>query len=686
MPPESGVEAETAPGTADMSDSVYTCQANMEASTIRSETTQTDESSQKDETVSSNRSGMITSTDSRENGAYAVPPVGDTGNIPNIQQNNLYLNPTQNAWDNNTMYTQTTLNSGQSQGQHTSSYNPLYLPSDESANPTFVSSPQSESRLLETSESHILETSSVTVEDTAEAVTVISARATGNEDLKDDTAQGRPGTGNEESASSRQADIHDSIQPYAVRYHDDDMLTGSAASQNGETDGVTSDDVDIQPYAVAYMGQDDVASSEETRTKDASHHPCSHKRATASNSPPVGTEDSADSKNDLITNQMYQPGQPAAAFGSRYRRTCLAVFMTTLVVSSILGGILSVVLNLTIPESTTILPTNDSLIATPTLPSALTSSQVAGFGANDSSLTATTTVPTTSHAKEEEITFGGQGTDPGEFDENLGVAVSADHEIFVTDLFNRRVQVYNMRGVHLRLFPTIVPGENGAMLPFGVAIDGEGDLWVVVRKDFYDPNIHAVQYKKDGHPLTMFDVDTADYKSWYPSIAVDVANNRIIVAVSDELNVFQPNGSHLQNIKAEKGVEISCVTTDKDGRILVTDTANTGMPNHGHSKPGSNDVHVYDRQGDWLFKFGALGGKDRLRLPRGICADTAGNIFVADEQRGSVIMFKSRGEFVRTVVRTMDPRAIALGPDGQLVVTNTRTDTVTIFPKQMVSP
>eukprot|EP00058_Branchiostoma_floridae_P017298 XP_002602786.1 hypothetical protein BRAFLDRAFT_93732 [Branchiostoma floridae] len=644
---------------------VFSHEDNLEASTIRSETTQTDESSQKDETVSSNRSGMITSTDSRETGAYAVPPIGDTGNIPNIQQNNLYLNPIQNAIrDHNTMYAQTTLDSDQNHGQNTSSYNPLYLPSDESANPTFVSNPQPESRLLETSEPQILETSSVTVGETAEAVTVVSARATGNEDLKDDTAQGRPGTGNEESASSRQADIDDSIQPYAVRYHDDDMLT-SSASQNGETGVVTSDNVDIQPYAVAYMGQDDVASSEETRTKDASHQPCSHKRATASNSSPGGTEDSADSKNDLITNQMYQPGQPAAAFGSRYRRTCLAVFMTTLVVSSILGGILSVVLNLTIPESTTILPTNDSsLIATPTLPSALTSSQ----------------------AKEEEITFGGQGTDSGEFDENLGVAVSADHEIFVTDLFNRRVQVYNMRGVHLRLFPTIVPGKNGAMLPFGVAIDGEGDLWAVVRKDFYDPNIHAVQYKKDGHPLTMFDVDTADYKSWYPSIAVDVANNRIIVAVSDELNVFQPNGSHLQNIKAERGVEISCVTTDNNGHILVTDTANTGMPNHGHSKPGSNDVHVYDRQGDWLFKFGALGGKDRLRLPRGICADTAGNIFVADEQRGSVIMFTSRGEFVRTVVRTMDPRAIALGPDGQLVVTNTRTDTVTIFPKQMVSP
>ncbi|XP_035676333.1 uncharacterized protein LOC118415695 [Branchiostoma floridae] len=319
---------------------------------------------------------MITSTDSCENGAYAVPPVGDTGNIPNIQQNNLYLNPIQNAIrDHNTMYAQRTLESDQNHGQNTSSYNPLYLPSDESANPTFVSNPQPKSRLLETSEPQIFETSSVTVGETAEAVTVVSAPATGNEDLKDDTAQGRPGTGNEESASSRQADIDDSIQPYAVRYHDDDMLT-SSASQNGETDVVTSDDVDIQPYAVAYMGQDDVASSEETRTKDASHHPCSHKRAAASNSSPVGTEDSADSKNDLITNQMYQPGQPAASFGSRYRRTCLAVFMTTLVVSSILGGILSVVLNLTIPESTTILPTNDSsLVATPTLPSALTSSQ-----------------------------------------------------------------------------------------------------------------------------------------------------------------------------------------------------------------------------------------------------------------------------------------------------------------------
>ncbi|KAI8502746.1 hypothetical protein Bbelb_194480 [Branchiostoma belcheri] len=49
-------------------------------------------------------------------------------------------------------------------------------------------------------------------------------------------------------------------------------------------------------------------------------------------------------------------------------------------------------------------------------------------------------------------------------------------------------------------------------------------------------------------------------------------------------------------------------------------------------------------------------------------------------------MFTYRGKFVRTVVNIPNPWGIALGPEGQLVVANTKDNTVTIFPRDLVFP
>ncbi|KAI8483429.1 hypothetical protein Bbelb_388920 [Branchiostoma belcheri] len=52
-----------------------------------------------------------------------------------------------------------------------------------------------------------------------------------------------------------------------------------------------------------------------------------------------------------------------------------------------------------------------------------------------------------------------------------------------------------------------------------------------------------------------------------------------------------------------------------------------------------------------------------------------------------VDMFTSRGEFVRTIANIQDPSGIAMGPDGEMVVTNSSFEsTVTIFPRHMVNP
>eukprot|EP00058_Branchiostoma_floridae_P014477 XP_002599965.1 hypothetical protein BRAFLDRAFT_74088 [Branchiostoma floridae] len=276
----------------------------------------------------------------------------------------------------------------------------------------------------------------------------------------------------------------------------------------------------------------------------------------------------------------------------------------------------------------------------------------------------TSLAPNGEDEKPEKIVFGGLGTEPGKFQQACRVAVSDDNEIFVPDFYNRRIQVHNMSGVYLRLFPTVVPGKKVKMQPNGVAIDGEGHLWVAgVREE----EVHVVQYRRHGQPLSKFDVTGVLV---YPEIAVDVDNHKIIVTNKNEILVFQPNGSlHLRFRETQRSL-ISSVTTDSKGNILVT-----VIP---------NSIQVYNRHGVRLFTAGTCRRGQFPCHSRGICLDTLGRIVVANGLPGRVDMYTSRGKFVRTLVNIEDPWGIAIGRDGQLLVTSKQEGTVTIFPRQVV--
>eukprot|EP00058_Branchiostoma_floridae_P017184 XP_002602672.1 hypothetical protein BRAFLDRAFT_72959 [Branchiostoma floridae] len=134
-------------------------------------------------------------------------------------------------------------------------------------------------------------------------------------------------------------------------------------------------------------------------------------------------------------------------------------------------------------------------------------------------------------ATPEKIHFGSvYGSDPGQFRTSFGVAVSADNEIFVTDCFNERVQVFSMGGVFLRLFPTVVPGDDGkaTMDPLDVAIDRDGHLWVTEAQFNFTARVRIVHYDRNGVALTTFKVKHAP--AW---IAFDTFNNKVIVSIPD---------------------------------------------------------------------------------------------------------------------------------------------------------
>ncbi|XP_019616802.1 PREDICTED: tripartite motif-containing protein 3-like [Branchiostoma belcheri] len=267
------------------------------------------------------------------------------------------------------------------------------------------------------------------------------------------------------------------------------------------------------------------------------------------------------------------------------------------------------------------------------------------------------------------IIIGEEGSKyPYKYRNDRGVVVSEDNGIFVSDLDTRRIDVYSMNGTYLRHFPTELPDGNGQkMLPYDVAMDGQGHLWVPVLKRYRDSDAYVVQYSQDGQPLSKFAFQSS---RGFPHIDFDVRTNKIILVNGSQIVMFHPNGTLYQTFGNKTGLNMNLqyAASDKDGNIFVTEQ-------------GYSIVQGYNPLGHRLFKFGGYGsGEGKLNFPRGIRVDTAGHVIVANEENGRVDVFTSRGEFLLTAAKITKPWNLAVGSDGQLVVTKTVDNTITIFP------
>ncbi|XP_066270094.1 tripartite motif-containing protein 2-like [Branchiostoma lanceolatum] len=291
------------------------------------------------------------------------------------------------------------------------------------------------------------------------------------------------------------------------------------------------------------------------------------------------------------------------------------------------------------------------------------------------------------------VTFGGEGTQPGKFKDPRGVTVSEEGEIFVADRENKRIQVFTLQGTFINQFPTIVP-DGEEMEPWDVALDGEGNLWVVgyiERGPLKKPCIgqhfthfcFVAQYTKQGRVLRKFGIQKFPEFPIARGIVVDTKLNRIIVnrpsgqltnqEDADDvgfLRAYRPDGTFLEEMGFFYGEMVYPVymTMDQEGNILVSDCE-------------KDCVHVYNEQGERVKQFGG-GGSDggQIHQAGGICTDRAGNVIVVDSINGRMAMFDKTGRFLKHIATGLKfPNALAMAPQGQLVVTNCVDHKVTVL-------
>ncbi len=170
--------------------------------------------------------------------------------------------------------------------------------------------------------------------------------------------------------------------------------------------------------------------------------------------------------------------------------------------------------------------------------------------------------------------------------------------------------------------------------PFGLAVDGEGNLYV---SDQGDKLVWV--YSADGKFLREIGRGMFDRPA---GIAFD--RRRQLLYVVDGSNggsrrhrveVFAPDGRHIRTIgtRGSNPGEFnfpSHVTVAPDGKVYVADTLNFR-------------IQVFDAEGTFQTMFGEGGdAPGQFGKIKGIAFDTFGNLYVVDGQVGVVQMFNSR--------------------------------------------
>lgn len=259
--------------------------------------------------------------------------------------------------------------------------------------------------------------------------------------------------------------------------------------------------------------------------------------------------------------------------------------------------------------------------------------------------------------------WGRKGTGTADFYLPYGIAADAEGNVYVADTYNSRIQVFDANGRFLRSWGQKGTGQGQLLLPYDIAVDRQGNVYVADTYNFriqkFDTTGRIIlQWGHKGKGISEF--------AFLSGIAVGPEGSVYTTdAKMNRVQVFDGSGRYLRswgqagketgNFVAPMGIAV-----DNSGKVYVADSkmqrvqvfgsrgnfqnAITGTmvyPVDVAVDQNSGNLYVLDgashyfwemsSTGRILMTFGGAGSSNaQFVKPYGICADDAGNIYVAD--------------------------------------------------------
>ena len=247
----------------------------------------------------------------------------------------------------------------------------------------------------------------------------------------------------------------------------------------------------------------------------------------------------------------------------------------------------------------------------------------------------------------------GQGSNPGQFNQPRGVAVSPDGtRIYVLDTQNGRIQVFDDTGALVTMWGD---GDDDVQLevtdnglgPYGLAVGQDGLVYVA---DTWNHRIVVIN--SDGQVVRTFgefgnnnDDPNAQLNpgTFYGPRGLTVYNNEVYVTDTgnERVEVFGLDGSFKRAFGGTGSasgqlLEPVGITVGADGNVYVADSGNAR-------------ISVFDTNGNAITQWAIPSWQGSQFFEPYLTADSAGHIYVSDPTSAQVLVFDLNGNVVDTI-------------------------------------
>jgi DNA-binding beta-propeller fold protein YncE len=265
--------------------------------------------------------------------------------------------------------------------------------------------------------------------------------------------------------------------------------------------------------------------------------------------------------------------------------------------------------------------------------------------------------------------FGSSGSEHGKFSYPFFVACDNQNNIYVSDCWNNRIQIFDINGQWKKSIGTL--GFSNGQFQYPTGIDFNSKKHLIVADDWnhrvqvFDENMQFIR------SFGSFGCGNGQLENPH-GIAIDIEDDIIVADYGNHrIQKFNEDGKWMQTIGKEGsgdgefnspcGIAISRV----DGKIFVSDRDN-------------HRIQVFSSDGKFLFKFGSKGtGNGQFNYPRGLALSNCDEyLLVCDYDNHRVQVFKAKdGTFVKCYGtcgsgdgQFYHPIGICVSPSGNIIV------------------
>lgn len=257
------------------------------------------------------------------------------------------------------------------------------------------------------------------------------------------------------------------------------------------------------------------------------------------------------------------------------------------------------------------------------------------------------------------LSWGKEGSEPGEFYFPIGIAITTADEVLVTDHYNNRVQRFTTEGKLLSHFD-VLPN------PGGIAVDKAGNIYLshfptaVITKEVHPDRLTV--YSAEGKKLREWGkTGSGDGEFSYPGGMAIAPNGRLYVAdqTNHRIQVLDLDGQFLAawgkhgnkpgefggntNVKSRAGGP-DFIALDKRGNVYTTEAMD------GRVQKFTSDGAYLSSFGDLQDRPGSFGREFKpvpsMHGPVGICCDRHDRLWISSAG-GRIQQFASDGQFLR---------------------------------------